>query len=108
MIKTADSSAVFLLEEKNTALGDSGVLRFINREEAIERDPALKGVDGICPYKDKISSLLASRFSLLASRFSLLASRFSLLASRFSLLASPENKKGRYLSISLCFKPNYF
>ncbi|QLK45917.1 hypothetical protein DR996_20265 [Vibrio owensii] len=77
MIKTADSSAVFLLEEKDAALGDSGALRFINREEAIERDPAQKGVDGICPSKDKISSLLASRFSLLASRFSLLASRFS-------------------------------
>ncbi|KIF49076.1 hypothetical protein M445_06995 [Vibrio owensii 47666-1] len=84
MIKTADSSAVFLLEEKNAVLGDSGPLRFINREEAIERDPAQKGVDGIYPSKDKISSLLASRFSL------------------------PKNKKGRYLSISLCFKPNYF
>ena len=80
MIKTADSSAVFLLEEKNAVLGDSGALRLINREEAIERDPAQKGVDGICPSKDKISSLLSL----------------------------PENKKGRYLSISLCFKPNYF
>jgi len=33
MIKTADLSAVvFLLEEKNAALGDSGTLRFRNRE----------------------------------------------------------------------------
>ena len=51
MIKTADLSAVFLLEEKNAALGESGTLRFRNREVIAVRllKEALKGVDGFCP-----------------------------------------------------------
>ena len=36
-LETADSSAVFLLEEKNATFGGSGVLRFRNRELVVGR-----------------------------------------------------------------------